>query len=50
MAGIYYPAKDAEFSIWLAEFLTVKARRGTETSAPSNIAFINGGGVVPPVV
>lgn len=27
----------------------VKARRGSETSVPSNIAFINCGGVVPPV-
>lgn len=28
----------------------VKARRGNETSGPSNIAFINAGGIAPPVV
>ncbi len=45
----YFPSKDADFIPWLANFLCIKARRGNETSGPSNIAVVNAGGVVNPV-
>jgi hypothetical protein len=50
MPNTYYPNKDSDFIAWLANFLILKARKGSETSGASNIAVVNVGGVVPPVM